>query len=365
MATQTWDFTTDAGLTYDPLLIQVAGGLAEQVGGMPADLMLYMTWNTTIVPDHDVGDAVGTNFNGAAITAVGPKVGAGCLDIRGNAYTRYLGTQVGACGGTGTYACWIKPDYNGFPGVNQSFWTPQRAVGNQANRIVFRQNAATGQLRTYWNDSLAVYHGSENWGVWNPTAGTWYHMELDLNLPGADTQLYVDGVAFGGPALDNWVRDTNLGLLTIGAEASGGDEFDGWEDDYRVWDTVQHVANFVPPTTEIAGTYGTTSPTIVFNAFQPIAFNSFAATVTAPAGTSIRFALRARGWQFWFNGHFWDWRPQGTATVNESCTFAEMVANFRYLKPYDATQLVAYFTSDGSGTAQLDNVVIDYDQGLG
>lgn len=368
MATQSWGFTTDTGLTYDPLLIQVAGGVADLVGGWPADLLIYMTLNTALAPDFDVSDAVGAPFNGAAITAVGPRLGAGCLDCRGNAYVQYTGTQVAACGDTGTYAMWLKPDYNGAPvGNDYRIWVHQKAPGDGTNRIDFWHDVGTGGLWVGFFDAFDIWRGDHNFGVWNPVAGTWYHVEVDSNVNPAvgKTRLFIDGVQLGIAAPHNFVRTADNQILQLSGELDGTEQWDGYYDDLRIWDTILHVANFAPPVVELAGAYSATSPSIVFAPFQPIAFNSFAADVTAPAGTSIGFALRARGWQFWFNGHFWDWRPQTTATATESCTLAEITANFRYLKPYSATQLVTYFISDGTGTPQLDNVTIDYDQGLG
>lgn len=101
-------------------------------------------------------------------------------------------------------------------------------------------------LRFWWtNDGLAGE--SLDGGSWTPTADVWYHIAVCRN--GADLRFFIDGVQSGSTgniSTEDIFNSTSA--MTVGANAGGGDTFDGHADGIRITKGIaRYTSDFIPP----------------------------------------------------------------------------------------------------------------------
>lgn len=377
MALQTWTFATDAGLTYDPALIQVAAGVAELVGGMPANLTFYARYNNIGANfDADFSVGVGTELLAPALTTVQAPIrvyGAGALeDIAdaagpwGLAYAA-LGNADSAQEGTVEFFMRnsVLPLADAWPKfqceINEAVGANNRVSITSDSNLGIPPNAIFFDVR----DNAGV--PTQAVGIWGvvPNDFLWHHYSFGWNINGANGhRVAIDGVMQAGPASFAAVRAGGaLDRLWWLRERGADRRFHGYIDELSIYNTRTRNANFVPPAAEING-FPITSPAMVFAPFQPVNFNRFTPVIIpGVSDTSITWAVRMGGLQWYFHVDHWSYEPVATATTAHSCTTEEIISHFRFLYPMGAAQIVAYFNSDGCCTMQLDNLVIDYNGG--
>ena len=366
MGTRTWNFDTDTGLTYDPTKIVIGGGTAELIGGFPADLIFYNRLNNlaNFNADHSVGNPVAVENNAPAHDAVIKKFGAASMNLSAGVAGR--GIRFAAPGNAdwsqaATMEFQFRPNYAGNPTVPfMIFFDLHDVAGFPANKCILWHGIG-GSIGLLFSDNAGADMGNAAWFPYVGVPGAFVHFSLNLDATGGATRCFMDGVQaaaalptvgiVNGPARD---------FLYLGTESPFASACEGWIDEFAIYNTVQHVANFVPPTQDIAGVADTTNPTIVFDEVSALALQSFDATLVDAAGCTISWAVRHRGWQHYFNRNFWDHRPTPEATVVNSCTLAQMQDNIRYMRLKGPAQLVAYFQSDGTVTPGLDQVTMDF-----
>lgn len=377
MAQQVWTFADATGLTFDPMLIQVAAGVADLIGGggFPPTLTAYAQYNTLGANfDLDFSGGAPAELLAPALTTVQAPVrvyGAGGLediaDAAGPWGLAYAALGNADSGMEGTVEFFMRPSVLPLadPWPKDYAWITE-AVGIN-NQVILSSETNGGappnaiSLDVRDNGGFATAAGGF-WGV-VPNDLLFHHYSFGWNLNGVNGhRVAIDGIQQAGPASFAAVRNgAALDRLWFLRRSGADRRFHGYIDELSIYSTRIRNGNFVPPAAELGGVaFPTDNPDMVFQALSSNALNSFTPTIIPAAGADIRWAVRMRGWQYYFVNNLWAPIPIPQATSAHTCTTAEMITNIRYLRLLEAPEFVAYFTSDGTATAQLDNLVIDY-----
>lgn len=362
MATRTWNFDPGEGQVYDAARIELVGGNAR-LRVQDADLMSYCRFDTGINLDYSLGPVAGTAVGGAAIDPAVKKFGAASLDLR-HADQRYVwwhGDGVANFTQQGTVAFWYRPSYNGAPPADAYFHgiNVDGTFGGFAasNRLRFA-HMATGEFQhwAYDNGGFQIVRVLLN--PWVAVANTWYHIMICYNFDaGQTTRIFVDGVLHSS-VIAAGVRTNTAQYLMFAQKESRNNSY-GHFDGLHVWNNVQHVANFIPPTAP-TNVYAVDDPPIS-NACTPVyQFLSFSDTVGVGNTGDRRYQILVEAVPQYWNGAAW---VPSDGSWAQSTTAADMVANLPgYIPGTDAVLFrILMHSADGIERAIMDQVVFEYD----
>lgn len=229
----------------------------------PSDLIILAHFNDT-TPSFDLdyardsGSLTGTTSGSPAIVSGGKF--NNCLELGpAHEHVLYSGPNlIDAMVLTGCVSFWIRPGYSGAPSVNQIFYASSNASGNSNNLVQF-WHKSDGLLRFLVSNSIGATIVDIS-AVWTPIAGTWYHIEGNLNVDVAGSpasRLFLNGSQHGSTDNSSGARTGASQYLVVGDTAVGTGNNNNFRiDEVQAYDTVQHTANFTPPTSEIVLTGG-------------------------------------------------------------------------------------------------------------
>jgi hypothetical protein len=165
----------------------------------------------------------------------------------------------------GTIKFKLSPDYSGVPSSVSSGLINIGTVGSLVNLIWLYHDVTGGHLRLrVYNSSGTVIINSVSFGVWTPTGATEYEFELDMDLTGGATRLFINGIQFGSTITSTGTRTSAVTVLQMGDYIGDGGGNNGSNYKMRelvIFNTVQHTADYQAgyslqnPVT----TYGTTN----------------------------------------------------------------------------------------------------------
>lgn len=184
-----------------------------------------------------------------SIVADGGAFGGYCVDLSGAA-SSFLSLSpfpaIAYMAGEGTVSIRFQPGYSGSPAADQFIFS---GVGAVSDDVVIA-HLSTGNLAVELYNSAAGLIYSQS-AAWSPTAGTWYHLELNFSDTAgtAYARLFVDGVQLLGAA----VTGVHAGLVTAYLGAGGPITNNFCLDEMLLYNEVQHTAGFTPPTSELWG----------------------------------------------------------------------------------------------------------------
>ena len=241
------DFAAPAGFTFDAAKTEFVAGVMGQKSQAPSGALAWATFTTDINLSAGGGDLTGTGFGGAVV--IGNK-----LSLKGgtNKYVEY-----GAVGNfdsqqEGAIKKIYRPNYSGTPASLQVIFAILREDNNRKNRISLTHRTGSGDLVLEIRDkdeNVLMSHIAI--AAWNPTAGVKYEIEVDFNLNdlggglGA-TRVFLNGIVQGGVNTTIGLRDSNIGILRIGAGFTGADLPDFEMEDFIYFPTVQHTSSYTP-----------------------------------------------------------------------------------------------------------------------
>ncbi|MCW8915053.1 MAG: LamG domain-containing protein [Magnetovibrio sp.] len=217
------DFSNPADLGMD-----VSGGATW---GNSVSLLLHCNGSdtSTTFTDDSLYTYTCTAHGNAQIDTAQSKFGGASMLLDGAGdYVSISDNSVLDFGGEDfTIETWVRFNSIGTYNMFANKWT---SSGNQ--RGWYFQYESAGQLRFGWTtDGLT---GQSSTFSWNPTTDTWYHVAVSRKDD--DLRCFVDGIQVGststiiaGDTIYNCTQD-----LWIGSEPVGGQELDGWIDDFRI-----------------------------------------------------------------------------------------------------------------------------------
>lgn len=196
---------------------------------------------------RDGGSATGGTQGAPAIIA-GGKFNAG-TELIGTDGLVYSGSGlVDGMVQKGTVSLWFKPGYSGSPAEIQTLYGSTE-VGT-ANNAVFINHLISGEL----NATIFSSTGAsivDMGAAWSPTAGVWYHIEMDydVNVAGSNSRIFIDGIQIDDDT-STGTRSGTADRLYLGDNAPVSGDADGVWDELLIYDVVLHTSGFTPPTLE-------------------------------------------------------------------------------------------------------------------
>lgn len=281
-------FASATGFTYDSDKVEFTGGKIQQKDQRPADATFAATYTNSINGSWGNGTLTGTATGGAGLVQ---KFGTNCLDLSYND-TRHVGyAALDNCDmlQSGTIGLWYKPKYSGTPASDKTLFDICKAAGDTKNQIKLSHLTGTGAVYLTIKDLNGSNIVATSLGAWSPTAGTYYHIELNFDITAGATRLFIAGTQHGTTQTGTGTRDSNIGLLRIGYPGTGSGNPYSYIDEVLVYNAVKHITTFTPPTAENDHSDTSLLMAIHYNTSIDISYskNGGALTGTATGGASI------------------------------------------------------------------------------
>jgi len=249
------------GTMTTALLIEIIAGAWGLLSGdtlsqyvMPADQKILPDMvltgyfeDATFALDYvrDGGNPVPT-INGTPLLDAGGKVG-NCVDLGNTIHDSLEWSAAGTVDGVTTevtVSFWFKPGYAGAPPAHQFITALTDGVGS-TNRFYLIHNAL-GDLAVTTSDSAAAAVVTIS-AVFVPVAGTWYHIEASFNSITGAHYFFIDGTLIGSSTVP-FTRTNTAKYLQLGKYPGFANTNDFMIDELKIYDTIQHRADFVPTT---------------------------------------------------------------------------------------------------------------------
>ena len=205
----------------------------------PYNSTCWSTYTTDINLNYGDGVLTGTAVGGATIT--GNK-----LDCTGGGkYVEYSATSNAELAQVGCIKMKYTPNYNGSPGANRTLVSlSETAIST--NNLFYLQHVSAGQVfLTIWSSAGALITSS-NLGAWNPTSGTEYEFEVNINITTGASRVFINGVQQGATVVATGLRSNNINFLRIGANYNATETSNGYYSDVVIFNSPQHTSNYTP-----------------------------------------------------------------------------------------------------------------------
>lgn len=298
------------------------------------------------------GSATGTLTGGASIIT-------GKLDIPapvGAFWEMDPTSMIGTDPNIVTHRFKVTPGFTTSPPATVQLFIEEDGASKNQIRM---QVVVSGNINILFRDNAGGGQGTLVIPGWNPTAGTEYEFELDVNSTTGTQILYIDGLQLGPDHAATFTRDTNIDSIKFGAAGIAGDFK---IDDYQRFSTLKHAANFASeiPRTIPLTTFITTAPTIIEVGFVILeALETFSSVETLPGTDEIKFILQVDLTDFYHDGGSW---VPSNGTFAQSNTAVEINTNAAALGTNKPLRVKALLKSaDGTTTPTLTSVTFSFD----
>lgn len=334
-------FDSDTGFTYDPTKAEFAGGLVRQKDQRPVNASCGATYTTDINLNWGNGVLTGTAFGGA--TVVGGK-----LNLTGaTKRVRYEGAGNADCTQTGCVRFKYTPNYTGAPVADRCLLSLLSALGS-SNSLIQLTHVTSNSINIWITDTTGGNIVNSFSSTISLVSGTEYEFELDWNLTSGVINLFLNGIAIRSYSSSTGTRNSSA-YIYIGATFSIGSLADGYFNDFEIFSSPQHTANYTP---------GYTVPETIYainNVILPeMEYTGAGALIAVTAFTTVsvnspRITLqigRSGDWLYW-DGSQWAVSNDTYAQANDPATFAAHATSLDVLGEIYG-QFKIYFT--GSNT---------------
>lgn len=350
-----YPFTTPANYTFDSDVIEVSGGKARLKDQRPSGATFHANYNADV--DGNWGDGVltGTPVGGASVSG-------GKLDLTGGTlkYVDYDANLNADSQQVGAIRFKYTPNYSGSPATVRNFLTISKAVDSTNLITVWHDSGGYIRLQIRDSANVSIIAGVAL-GTWAPTDGIEYEFELNWDITTGATRLFIDGNQFGATQTGTGIRSDSINLLRIGSDFLGIESPNFKIDDFIIYSTVQHTANYTPGASIPATIYATTNPSLVCNAtFRHEGIDAFTETKTATGSDEVKYILKKGTTRYYWSGSAW---VVSDGTYAQSNTAADIEANkAMFTDTAVTTEVTVLLHSDtGSTTPELDVLQVDYD----
>lgn len=341
---------------FDSDKIEIVGGKA-QLKDLLVGATFYANYNTDINGTFGNGSLAFTAHGGASVSG-------GQLDLRGGTLKYIEGSAVANADSaeTGCFRFQYTPNYTGDPATVQLFFSVLKAHNNNNNQItVFQRINGQICLMAYNNNSNLIVN--YELGSINFIAGQQYEFELNFDFTAGATRLFIDGVQFGITMPETLFREhTDIGLLRIGTNSNATLSSNFSIDNFVVFDTVQHTADYTPDCGTPYCTGGV--PIMVNSAIECDDIEELADLVFEKNDGKVRFSFDVNG-----TGRYWDggaW-ADSDGTYSQANDFTDLTPAVlaELLTTASRVKLIAFlYSSDGSTTPSITSILVYYDFGV-
>jgi hypothetical protein len=293
----------------------------------------------------------------------GATVGGGKLDLKAwGKYVSYDALNNADSQQQGCIEVEIIPDWSG-AGANRTIMVISRAVGNNRNQIQITQ-WNNGQLKVIIFDKDGLIITNQLLSVWNPVQGQPYTFSLDWDITAGQTILRINGTQHGITMTGTGLRDSNIGLLRIGADYNGANTVNAEINNFLIFSTVQHISDYVPDWSgvPIDVLSKNTQKIAVKDIFkQDELFEVSAPGLVEPANTRVRGCQRVNGQAYWYNVANSQIEPSDES-IDQANTLAEYEEYLteKYDPPQNTQLVVLIKSDDGLATPEVEKIIFKY-----
>lgn len=213
--------------------------LSGATSNLPTNATLFATFHNTINANYGAGSTVGTPHYGASI--VNNKLDCHYTEGGDSRYVAF--NSEGNVGSTqvGAIKFKITPNYTDHPLGYRSLLLLTNVTDNK--NYLELQIYTYNLMRLSARDSSGTLIVNDDIAEWKPVAGTTYEMELNFDFTTGAHRLFIDGVQLGSTLTQTGTRSSELKELRAGSGYLPGD----WSiEDFIIFNTVQHTANYTP-----------------------------------------------------------------------------------------------------------------------
>jgi len=347
---KTFPFTTPSNYTYDTDKVEIIGGVVKLKDQIPADATSGATYTSSInFNAWSDGTVTGTATGGAAVS--GGELDLAHSDLR---YVTYDADLNADSQQQGSIIIWVKPNYTG-NALSQQYFICVGKSGGVNNQIAIHH--FTSNLYFHIYSSTGVLIKQANLGVWAPTAGTEYKLQLNYDITNGLNELYVDDVLFGVADTSTGTRDANINQLRIGCNHAGALTSNFKVNKMMIFSTVQTPsASLDVPEAQ----YPLTNPTIEINeTWRLEGLEGFTETSTKAGSDAIQYYLKQGTTKYYYSGGW----VESDGTYSQSTSAADIETN----KATFTTNIITFgcvlflHSDSGDTTPEIDLLEIDYD----
>jgi len=234
------NFDSDVGFTYDNSKAEFVGGLLRQKIQRPASATCGATYSISVNFNWGDGVLVGTAVGGAGISG-------GKLDLTGGGvrYVQYNPAGNYNNSGIGCLRVKFTPNYSGSPVSSQNIVDIGNGI-DSTNRFIFG-HATSGNMFFNIFNGLATIFVSSIFGVWSPTIGVEYELEINWDVISGATRLFIDGIQFGATKTETGTCPMiGLTQFLVGTDNMKSNQANCKIDNFVMFTSVQHIANYIP-----------------------------------------------------------------------------------------------------------------------
>jgi hypothetical protein len=360
MPIKSWDFADPRDIAFDGEKIDCSQGYAALKCLVP-DLLFYARYDRSVNGDYGAGSIVGRPRSGASIAPRGGRFDGGCLDLTGDIEGKTVSYYAKANADNrqrGCIAFWMKPNYSGKPETFKHMFSisADMDVHNHRNYISMHHGSFKGSIGAIVRDEKGAEPVELDGGVWEPNAGTWYHIELDWDIDKGETRLFLDGKQRGETVAAKAVRTSAITILNVGKELPDTFAPDFSIQDFHIYAVPQHTADFDPPSAPTR-VHPTDNPAIVTKPFRVYQFHGFLEH-RLPDGGEARYLLRIDGKDRFYDGANW---MESNGTFDQASTGAQMTSGLvNYLVDGSAELVIILHSKNGAGSPRLQSVTVEY-----
>lgn len=321
---------------------------------MPGDVTFFNDYNTDEDANYGVGVLTGALIGGATVAA-------GRLNLKGGTlkYVDYSAIGNADSLQVGCIRYDYIPDYSGSPIATRVFFALTQAASNGNNRIQLT-HLNSGVIRFIIADNTGSTIFQADLGAWSPTLGQSYEFEINWDITTGASRVFIDGTQIGTTQTATGTRSSAVGLLRTGTNHTAANTSDSEFDNFSVFSTVQHTANYVSGTFPPALGYSESEVELpIFThagAGQILSLDSLIATeVGVPHYT---FELNGGG-HFYWDGAAWSVSDDTYAQSNDIATVNANISTFPI--PAGATLLcVDIYFPDGNTQASVADLTVTH-----
>jgi len=164
------DFAVDTGFTYDSTFTEFVAGVMRQIDTRPANATFYASYDSSIGGNWGGGTLTGSAVGGASVS--GNRLDLAHNDLR---YVSYEDTGLVDSGQVGTIRFKYTPNYSNSPAANVSLFVIQQSSVSNFNQIAL-SHRSSGQILIYSRNNVGGVELNNNWHFWQPTAATTYEI---------------------------------------------------------------------------------------------------------------------------------------------------------------------------------------------
>lgn len=354
-----YTFDDPANYTFDSDKVEIVAGKAQLKDLRPVDATFYASYAALIDANWGDGFLTGIPVGGAGVNA--GKLDLAYDDLR---YVNYNAADNADSPQTGCIRFTFIPNYDGANPTEQSIFCIAKAHNDSKNMIYLRHRlgGVAGQylaLHIYDKDGIFVTEQVLSFFV--AVAGVSYEFELNYDFTNGATRFFIDGVQSHPTVTNTCLRDSNIALCRVGSNYKAQYTSNFKIDNFLVFSTVQHTADYTPDWSGIPETiYSTTNPTVLLNDSLCIEkINDFVPIINVSGLDIIKYILAKDGVFYFWDGTEWIVSDE---TYAQSNLIADINTNIAAFMGVAFTLQIKLFlhSEDGSANVKIDDLAVDY-----